>query len=719
MDVNLPDGRVLKGVPEGTTKAEIAQKLGVTVEELSQHKQSQPESANMQSVPQKQFTPTQQYMANVAKGVPFGLDIASTLGAAVYGDSAPNVPFNEKRIAAKNMMEQAAQQGQEQMPVLSTIGGLSTGAPVGMMMPQSAYQAPSTVGRFAKGAMTAAGLGAMYGAGEGQGLEERAINAIKQGAISAPIGGIGAVAGDIISAGWNGGRSLAQKASTILNRARQPQSNITVTATGSGTSPQGLTPTVAAPSPIISQDVIPLTKGQATQNQATQSLEFGAQAGNFGEEAQRMALEARDLQNEAAKKAISNMAGGNLTPEAGLQAATELKNTLSQSYKAAKARTTSAYNNVAELSQDGQLQIAGDFIKGSVVPALDDFAQKGFNGRGFDLNSPKMSNAKRLYEQVNKFKDIKNIKTVDFFKMEDWRGRLSQGIAEADKGSPEKAFLSGLLDRYDVAMEQLPREAIVNGDEAIIGAMEKARITRKEQGVLFERSKLVKDIVTNDDLTNEQFYNTITSLGSKSGTYVRDMLRTAAKEPEKQAALKGQIKQSVLGSILNKSLSAEVKAGGSVDGGIEKMVSFDKLETNLKKLMDNKTLYNQVLSAPEREQMQKVYNAISLIKSTKPSSKNYSNTAYTLFNFLRGVSPTLASANIFGVGLGSGLQAAGKSGASNELAQALAPVLNGILEENTGAITNFGQKYGRQIMGAGLSSAPPLRITVTPQDRNQ
>jgi len=51
MDVNLPDGRVLKGVPEGTTKAEIAQKLGVTVDELSQPKQSQPESANVQEQP--------------------------------------------------------------------------------------------------------------------------------------------------------------------------------------------------------------------------------------------------------------------------------------------------------------------------------------------------------------------------------------------------------------------------------------------------------------------------------------------------------------------------------------------------------------------------------------------------------------------------------------------------------------------------------------------
>lgn len=660
-----------------------------------------------QSLPQKQYTPTQQYMANLVQGVPFGTDIASTLGAAVYGGAAPDVPFNEKRIAAKQMMEQAAAQGSEQMPVLSAVGTLSTALPVGLAIPQSAYTAPSFATRLAKGGAVGAALGGVYGAGQGIG-EERLQNAIEQGAYGGVLGGIGATASDIIGAGWNGGRSLAKKAASILNRARQPQSNITVTA-GQPTLSARIAPTVAPPSAELTKDVIPMSIGESTQNARAQALEYAALAGSFGDEAQRMAMEAKDIKNIAAKGAMNKLAGGELVPETGLSSATELKNAISQSYKAAKARTAAAYNKVGELSQGEQLQIAGDFVKNTVISSLDDFAKTGYNGRGFNLNLEGMKNAKTLYNQINKFKNIKNIKSVDFFRMEDWRGSVSQGISLAQKGSPEKAFLSGLLERYDTAMKQLPREAILNGDDAIIDAMEKARYARKSQGVLFERSKLVKDIVQNDDLTNEQFYNTISSLGAKSGIYVRDILRSASDDVAKQDALRAQLKQSILGSIVNKSLSAELKAGGTVEGGIEKMISFDKLETNLAKFINNKTLFNQVLKDPaEREFAKKLYNNVSLIKSTKAGSKNYSNTAYTMFNLLRSISPTAASANIFGIGVGKALEAAGKAGVENELAKSLAPVLKGVSDETTGVITNFGQKYGRQIMGAGLVSQKPI-----------
>jgi fructose-1,6-bisphosphatase/sedoheptulose 1,7-bisphosphatase-like protein len=69
----------------------------------------------------------------------------------------------------------------------------------------------------------------LVGTGTG---EERLGNAVEQSIYGGLFGGAGAVASDVIGAAWNGGRSLAQKASAIYNRARQPQSNITVTTTG-------------------------------------------------------------------------------------------------------------------------------------------------------------------------------------------------------------------------------------------------------------------------------------------------------------------------------------------------------------------------------------------------------------------------------------------------------------------------------------------------------
>lgn len=650
----------------------------------------------------KVYTPTQQYMANVVEGVPFGADIASSAAAAVYGGAAPDVPFDEKRIAAKRIIEEAASQGRDTMPALSTVGALSTGAPIAMMIPSQAFQAPSIAGRAALGAGIGGSMGGVYGAGKGIG-EERISNAIESGLYGAAFGAGSAIAADAISALWRGGNSLAKKAASLFDRVGQPEPNITIRA--NNPSQIVLQPNVAAPSQELNSGIIPLTKGQAEQDAATQALEYGAKSGAFGEQAQRMALEAADIQNEAAKAALQKTAGVELTPESGLQAATNLRNTMSQAYKAAKARTSLAYGKVAEMAPEGQLQIAGEFVKDTVVPQLDDFAKNGFNGRGFDLNSPKMVNAKRLYEQVKGFKKVQGVKSVDFFRMEDWRGRISQGIAEAEKGSPEKAFLSGLLERYDTAMKQLPREAILNGDDAIIDAMERARITRKEQGVLFERSKLVKDILTNDDITNEQFYNTISSLGDKSGTYVRDMLRTAAREPEKQAALRGQIRESVMGSILSKSLSSEVKSGSSVEN-LDRMISFDKLATNLEKLIKNKTLFTQVFpDKAEQDIVKQIYNSSALIKSVKPGSKNYSNTAYTLFQLLGKVSPTMQSANVLGVGVGSALKSVGEASATLSLEKSLAPVLKQVADKNAGAITNFGKTYGRQVMAAGTLQA--------------
>lgn len=634
------------------------------------------------------------WVTKLADGIPFGLDAMSSISAALGVGEEPT--FNERRIANKRALENVANEADTEYPVMAPVAGAyGSVASTLPLFSAKLLNAPSFLVRAAKGGLAAGTVGAVHGAGKGIG-EERKTNAFTGGITAAPFGVLGSAAADIIGFGVGRALPLAKRAATLFNRRGQSGANIHFG------NPSGNLNNQSFP---LSNEIIPLTKGQSTQDAATQALEYGAQAGSYGDEAQKLALESRDIQSDAAKNVLSSIAGTELTPGSGLNSAEALKNALSQSYKASKAKTAQAYKDVSELSADGQLRIAGDYITNTMVPALDDFAKRGFDGRAFDLMSPKMSNAKRLYDQFAKFKNLKNVKTVDFFRMEDWRGRLSQGIREADKGSPEKAFLSGMLERYDRVMQQLPREAILNGDENIISAMEKARISRKEQSVLFERSKLVKDILQNDDLTNEQFYNTLSSLGNKSGTYVRDMLRTAAKDPDKQAALQTQIKQSIFGSILDKSLSSEIKAGGSVAGGIDKMVSFDKLATNLNKLIQNKSLYNQIITnAGERKIVEDAYKAASLIKSVKPGSKNYSNTAYTLLSFLNKISPAVTSANIAGIGLGSALKTVGESGAKNELDEAFSAVLKGIQEQNS-AITNFGKKYGRQIMNAGAVSA--------------
>jgi len=689
--VEAPDGTIHKlEVPEGATPQEI--------EAFA--------AENIPAPKQEPLSQSQAWTASQLKGIPFGADIAGAAAALTYGRDS-ELPFGEKQRMAKQLFQQAGNQASDEYPVMSTAGTLTSGLAVGLATPTSWLQAPSTAARAAKGAAVAGGLGALYGAGEGNTDEERASNAITQGIYAAPLGAAGNIASDIIGAGVRGGVSLAQRATKLFNKGFGRQPNITISAPAGKSITTEIQGALAGKMPApMSMGQIPLTKGQATQSPQMQSLEYGAQAGIYGDDAQRMALEAAQLQSGAAKDVLGKVAGTDLNPDVALQSAEALKTSLQQSYKAAKARTTAAYNEVGEMSQDAPLQIAAGYVRDGIVPAIKDWARKGSAGRPWDLGAADMAGAKRLYQQAAAFADMKKISAVNFFRMEDWRGRVSQGIANS-KTPAEKAFLSGMLQRYDTAMSQLPREAIKSGDEAILGAMEKARGARKAQGVLFERSKIVKDVLQNDDLTNEQFYNSLTSLGARSGSYVRDILRTAANEPAKQAALRGQIKQSILGTILNKSLSAEVKAGSTVEGGIEKMVSFDKLATNLDKFIKNKTLFNQVITDPaERKAIEEAYRAASLIKSVKPGSKNYSNTAYTLLNIINSISPAAKATNVAGVGLGYVMKPIAEAGAVKELGDSLAPVLKNIADENSNMITNFGQKYGRKIMsGASVQQS--------------
>ena len=90
--------------------------------------------------------------------------------------------------------------------------------------------------------------------------------------------------------------------------------------------------------------------------------------------------------------------------------------------------------------------------------------------------------------------------------------------------------------------------------------------------------------------------------------------------------------------------------------------------------------------------MRQLYNAASLIKSQKPGTKNYSNTAYTLLNAMQRMSPSLTSANILGIGAGSAVKSMAQAGAENELAQSIAPVLRQIAADSEKRDYEFWQQ---------------------------
>jgi hypothetical protein len=436
---------------------------------------------------------------------------------------------------------------------------------------------------------------------------------------------------------------------------------------------------------------IPLTQGQLTQSPRLQSLEYGAQGRMYGDEARAMAMQSRELQSDAAKKSLNTIAGRELGQDVPFDASDAVLKNIQSAYKSAKAKTDRFYGGVREMTKNAgaPLTFEANYVKESVVPALKNWKSTGIEG-GFDLGAPEMANAKRLYEKVVNFAQNKDISKINYTALESWRGAVSQGAANA-KTPVEKRFFAGMLENFDKAMEQIPREAVKSGDERILAQYVKARGARAEQGRLFERNKLVADILERDAITSEQMANMLFN-GQDAPLRLRAIVKAVG--PEKAGQVITSAKQGNLASILKKSLAAEMKEGQVA----EQMISFDKLHTNLNKFINNQPTFFKTLhpNPAEQKAMRELLEDVNRIKSVKPGSKNYSNTAYTVLSALQKVSPALTSTSIpvFG-SVGSGMENIAKAGATAELSKSLQPVLQDTIAAMEGPLFNFAEKFGR------------------------
>lgn len=666
------------------------------------------------------------------KGVPFGNDIASGI-AALYMKTMGGIPLADGYNMARQSFHEDQAQARQEYPKTAAGGEIGGAIGSGFMLPASALRAPTLAQTAIKGGLVGGAYGSAYGFDEGDSLGERSGNAIQQGVVSAPMGAGVSVAADlalrgVAAAGRQYLGPLSKKVAEHINRRKQSagtSGNIGVSGQGNANNTIG---TIQQPlqrpvQPDLSGGPIPLTKGNLTQDPKLQALEYGATAGNYGDEAQRMMLESREIQSNAAKGALSKMAGTDLATDTGQAAARDIRNTLSEAYKTAKTNTRQAYKTVGEMQEDAPLKIGADYIRETVVPSLQQWARKGSTGTGFDLRAQGMENAKRLYNEGVAISQMKKINSVNFDRMEQWRGRVSQGIRSAKdklqpgvKDSPETVFLQGMLERFDDAMNALPKEAIKNGDEGIIDALTQARAARSKQGTLFERNKIVMDVLKNDDITNESLVNILFSgkgkaYNAESASNLQKIITAAG---DKGADVLKASKSGVYAKILRNSLDArEIKSGAAVD----EMVSFDKLATNLKELVnDNPSLFKMLHPDPaEQAMVRQVMEAAQRIKSHKPGTKNYSNSAYTMLNWVRAISPAAERTGFGGANLGAALKALGEGGAITDLNMSLAPVLKDTAKQLDGPAYKFFQRYapGAATAAAANQSA---RITVAPAE---
>ena len=156
-----------------------------------------------------------------------------------------------------------------------------------------------------------------------------------------------------------------------------------------------------------------------------QALESGAVAGNYGDDAQRMAKQAREIQSEQAKTAISSLAGQPLTTETPAIATNDLVNNLRTAYSDIRKTVSENYKAIPK-----DTQIAADYVRQGIIPSLKDWA-KEFGT--VSLNAPELSNARRLYNMANDFAKNDNITAANLYSMEQWRGAVSKGIRDTKR----------------------------------------------------------------------------------------------------------------------------------------------------------------------------------------------------------------------------------------------------------------------------------------------
>lgn len=653
-----------------------------------------------QKTEKKDISRPQAALSSYVRNIPFGTDIAAGIAAPVTVLGGGGVPLGEAYKMAKESFMEDVKLGQEKYPYTSGAAGLTSAIASGLAVPANYYQGASYLSSALKGGAIGAGFGFGYGAQEGENVSERIGSGIYNAAVAAPFGAGGSVAADLLSGGSG---AVQRKAAEIANRRVQPI-QATVPTVSSGQS--GGDDLLRAVKPALTQEIqplqagqqIPLSQGQLTQNARLQALQSGAERNVYGEEARNLALKAREVQSDAAKKALSNIAGKELTQELPYEVGEQSYKALKQAYKTAKLKTAREYGKIAEFS-DEPLKIAADYLKTGVVPEIQNWARKGTNGFGFDLQAPGMENASRLYKQASDFMKFDKITSVNFNKLEQWRGRVSQGISNSTTPA-EKAFLSGMLQRFDDAMDVLPKEAIKSGDERMLQQLIKARGARKTQGALFERNKLVANILEKDRITNEEMANMLFGAGKDVPLRLESMIKALGKQ--KAPEFIASVRQGKYASILKNSLSSELKEGQVA----EQMISFDKLATQLGKFVnDNPTVFKQLHPNPaDRQAVKQLLEDVSRIKSMKPGTVNYSNTANQILSFLRKISPAATSTNIPFVGsIGGGLGDIATAGAVSDLEKALSPVLQDTIQSLEGPLYNFTEKFGRPALVSATS----------------
>lgn len=188
MDVQLPDGRILKGVPEGTTRAQIEAKIGRV------------EKPTQQGGNEARFSGAQGDVFSAMQGATFNLGDEIAAGATALGSKVGLLDKGityERALDTIRQMQGNFQQEHGGRALASTIVGaiptaIATAPAALAAMPARLAQGATIGARLGQGAVMGAEYGAAAGFGQGEG---GAANRLLSAGTGAAVGGATGIAG--------------------------------------------------------------------------------------------------------------------------------------------------------------------------------------------------------------------------------------------------------------------------------------------------------------------------------------------------------------------------------------------------------------------------------------------------------------------------------------------------------------------------------------------
>lgn len=570
---------------------------------------------------------------------------------------AANVAYNHFLESYRQKQKQRFEDNAYSYMGGGVLGGLGAAslAPAGLVKGVGRFAHRGYLPAIAANVGTGALSGGVYGFGSGEGDAA-------QRAESAGLGAAFGVGGGLVGASVS---PLAQRMMKLFQKKKVlPTKQMTDVV-----SPEDA-------QKMVRGEIIDISEGAATQKPKIQALEKAALKGALGDEAESAALRAQEAQQKQIR--------GLLEPLADEDKLIDAAQAVKGSFKSIKRRVNKAYEDARTL---GRVYINQEPINEVLEPQVKALMRDG----GFDVSSFD-KRSKNVLEDLYNSKAIKGQKVTSqsLKEMELWRTRASNAANDA-YGTSEGVAISRTIDAYDNFMENLPKHALMSGDDEAIEAFIKARSLRAEQGRLFDRNKIVSNLVKNNDLTNEELANMVLTGSSRSekihkgaGAVVKQMKNTIPEES--QGVFVDNLKRGVMARVLNKSKGTTLVAG-------ENIIHPNKLIKEIDGLLDNKTFVKEVFKQDEQNLLFALRNDLEKIQSVQAGADNYSNTAYALMRFFN-KTPMLGT-------FGKIAEFEGQRMSNAAAKRAFSPIIEEFAEELRGAPRFYGSVSGGAVAAQG------------------